>query len=98
MEAFDFQQWFRRRFSQHTPADEPRRPGTFTLSEEQLLTDLVYDFQSRQGLEGSDKKAVSLCKNAIKNAGCLALDTRGYSLRRERRIRFDDMWRIVVDD
>ena len=98
METFDFQQWFRRRFSQHTPDDEPRRPGTFTLSEDDLLTDLVYDFRSHQGLGVSDKKAVSLCKKAIKSADCLVFDAkRGYSLRRERRIRFDTMWRIVDD-
>ena len=95
---FDFQKWFLRRFSRHTPDNEPRRPGTFTLSEEELLTDLVYDFRAAHNSGFTEKKAASLCMQAIKTAECLVEDKRGYSLKGEPRIRFDAMWRIVADE
>lgn len=104
---FDFYEWFLRRFSRHTPAGEPRRRGTFTLSEEQLLKDLVYDFRAVQNgrirekkHKGSisEKKAKTLCKKAIQTAECLAKDKRGYFLKGELRLRFDAMWRVVADE
>ena len=93
---FDFDKWFLWRFSRHTPNGEERRQGTFTISESGLLKDLVYDYCRR--CSETEKKALTLCKQAIKDAECLAVDGRGYYLKSEPRIRFDGMWRIVSDD
>jgi len=95
--VFDFEKWFRRRFSRHTPDGEPRRSGTFTLSEEELLRDLVYDYR-RACDGGKEKKAIATCKQAITEAKCLIGDKRGYFLKGEPRIRFDEMWRVVADE
>lgn len=95
---FDFQKWFLRRFSQHTPENEPRRRGTFTISKERLLTDLVYDFRAAHNSGITEKKAKTLCRKAIQTAECLVHDKRGYSLKGEPRIRFDAMWRVVGDE
>lgn len=92
---FDFEKWFRWRFSRHTPDGEERRPGTFTINESDLLTDLVYDYARRCG--GKEKKAKAICQQAIKAAKCLAVDERGYYLKGQPRIRFDGMWRIIDD-
>lgn len=93
---FDFEAWFRQRLSRHTPVGEKRRPGTFTLSEESLLRDLVYDYSRRCG--GKEKKAILICKQALQTATCLIRGQRGYALKGEPRIRFDAMWRIVDDN
>jgi len=93
---FDFEKWFRQRFSLHTPHGEKHRPGTFTLREEDLLRDLVYDY--RRACGGKEKKAIATCKRAIIEAKCLILDERGYALKGEPRIRFDEMWRIISDE
>ena len=93
---FDFQGWFRWRLSRHTPEGEARRTGTLTLSETEIVTDLVYDY--RRHSDEKEKRAKMICKRAIEDAGCLAIDGRGYYLKGEPRIRYDSMQRVVEED
>lgn len=85
--GFDFDAWFMRRLSPHTPNGEPRRPGTFTVSRGDLLTDLTYDYQQACG--GKGKKAKALCKQALRESNSLAYDEIGYFLKGEPRIQHD---------
>ena len=39
--CFDFEKWFQQRCSRHTSAGGKRRPGTFTITEDDLLRNLV---------------------------------------------------------
>lgn len=100
--AFDFEKWFRWRFSRYTPDGAPRCPGTFTMSEDDLLVDLIYDYRTAHGLRTKRQNARnsthSICQEAIRNANCLGREDRGYFLKGEPRIRFDAMWRIVEDN
>lgn len=86
---FDFDSWFRWRLSRYTPEGEERRPGTLTLSELDLLTDLTYDYSRNCGV--IEKKAKSVCKQAIQNSECLAVDGRGYYLKGEPLIEAESL-------
>lgn len=94
--VFDFEDWLRWRLSRYTPEGEDRRDGTLTLSESDLLTDLVFDYCRYSG--EIEKRAKAICRQAIKDSESLSIDARGYYLKGEPRIRYDSMWRVVPDE
>ena len=59
---FDFEAYFQRRFRPYKRKGMPQRPGTFTVSEQRLITDLVYDFTSGHKIDNGIIKPIRSLK------------------------------------
>ena len=81
---FDFDKWFVRRFSPHTPQGEVRRRGTFTLEYDRVLEDLTYDYARATGVA---KNSGTVCSRAIRASMILSVDAEGYFLTGEPRLQ-----------
>ena len=95
---FDFEMWFQRYCGVHQPKGKPHRPGTHTRTETNLIRDCVHDFRFPEKRKSiSVAKATKIVKEAIKASKILMKDHRGYYLKGEPRVKFDEYWRIVPD-
>lgn len=81
---FDVDNWLRRRLGLAQKRGTPYRPGTYTETELQLKTDLLYDYCSATGQ--SESKAKPKLKKIWAAQTVLKRDHEGYFLKGEPRV------------
>ena len=107
---FDFDGYFDCRFRPHKKRGSEQKPGTFVVSEDQLMTDLVYEIRRNQRVQGgkivcawkalkgglvSESKAKAIIKDEIAMSDKVVSRNGKCFLSGEEKVKYDESWNLV---